>query len=71
MKMHMCISIRGVLNWKGKRLLKLFTNDDGTKATMDEIKEYLYNKLSEGYEVLPMSAECDNFDKKTGCRGHN
>ena len=70
-KHHMVISIRGVLGWKGKKALLLFLNDDGSKPTLDEVRNYLYNKLKEGYEVLPFSGiECEGFDKINGCPGH-
>lgn len=67
---HMCIDVRGVLNWKSNKLTKLFVNDDGSKATIHEVRNYLYDKLKEGFEVIPLGNECDNFDKVKGCLGH-
>ncbi len=68
---HMCIDIRGVLNWKDKDLKKLFKADDGGKATAQEIRNYLYDQLADGWEVLPFGEPCEGFDKKTGCPGHD
>ena len=67
---HMSICIRGVLNWKPNKLQLLFEGDKGEKLSVDEIKKYLYDKISEGFEYLPISEECDNFDPKKGCLGH-
>lgn len=70
---HMCISVRGMLNWdrrEAKRNLKWITRDDGTRfSSIEEFKNSLIDEISKGREVLPLS-ECDNFDYKTGCRGH-
>jgi hypothetical protein len=69
---HMSISVRGMLNWpKGefKKACKWITKKDGTPFTPAELKEALYDELAKGHEVIPMG-ECDNFDHKTGCRGH-
>jgi len=69
---HMCLSVRGVLNG-GKQELKSWVNCitvDGKKlTTVDEVREFLYDQLSQGHEVIPL-ADCDNFDWKKGCMGH-
>ena len=70
---HMCQSIRGALDmnpldfywtWKG-----VVTNDDGHVLSAKEVREYFYDELSKGHEVIPFE-ECDNFDFKKGCKGH-
>ena len=67
---HMCIDVRGVLNWKAKVRQSLF-RVDGKKPTDAEVKEFLYDKLKEGYEVIPFNGvECEGFDKINGCQGH-
>ena len=70
---HMCISVRGILRRTDrdlKRFLGACTKDDGTPyRNIDELKNELYDHLSQGHEVIPMG-KCDNFDYKTGCRGH-
>lgn len=68
---HVCIDIRGVLNWKDKDLKKLFIDSEtGKQAQAHEIRNFLYDKLQEGYEVLPIGDECEGFDKIKGCPGH-
>lgn len=71
-RMHLCQSVRGALNWDKrmlKRMCKVYTNDDGTHPTPDQLRDYFMDALSEGKEVLPIG-ECDNFDYKKGCQGH-
>jgi hypothetical protein len=70
MIVHMGIDVRGVLGWPDKRLVKLFSNDDGTKANAADVRNFLFDKLKEGYEVIPINDECDNWDKEHGCKGH-
>jgi hypothetical protein len=71
---HMCISIRGMLNWttaETKRNLKSITKTDGSKyANVHEFRNDLMDELSKGREVLPMGKPCDGFDYKKGCPGH-
>lgn len=68
----MCLSVRGALNWNKAKLrnaTKWITRDDGTRYTPDELRSALMDELAKGHEVIPMGT-CDNFDFKTGCRGH-
>lgn len=70
---HMCQSITGpLMNW-GKREWKqatgYITRSDGSKFTPDELKAAFIEELSQGHEVIPIG-ECDNFDYKKGCLGH-
>lgn len=70
---HMCMSVRGALNWDKRRFKQwagAFTNEDGTKPTPDEVREFLMDELAKGHEVIPMSDACEGFDFKTGCPGH-
>ncbi len=71
---HLCVSVRGVLSWNDKELLRMFkgciTNDEGKVLTTTlEIRNALYDELSKGHEVIK-TCDCDNFDYKTGCQGH-
>jgi hypothetical protein len=72
-RIHMCLSVRGALNWpiaEQKRALKYLTRDDGTRfADLNEMRNALMDELQKGREVLPLT-ECDNFDFQKGCRGH-
>ena len=66
---HMCINVKGVLtNWKHKDLKGMFSID-GRSSTADETKAILLDELSKGHECIPIG-KCDNFDYKTGCKGH-
>jgi hypothetical protein len=66
---HMSISVRGALRWIKKDLGKLFINN-GKRVSADDAKEYLMDKLKEGYEVIPYGNACEGFDKVNGCPGH-
>lgn len=71
---HMCISVRGMLNWDrgyAKRMLSSITKENGTPyRTVDELRSALMDELSKGHEVLPLVKDCEGFDYKTGCPGH-
>jgi hypothetical protein len=71
---HMCISVRGVLSRTDRDLVKEWghgaLSHKGKKLyTAMEIREAFFDELAEGHEVIPLG-KCDNFDYKTGCRGH-
>jgi hypothetical protein len=69
-RVHMCLCISGALkNMSDRQLRGLFTRDDGTAPTAREARDYLRLEQAKGREVLPIG-DCDNFDYKTGCRGH-
>lgn len=67
---HIHVSIRGVLRLNTKNFEKQYggvlSESDGTPVTIQTLK----NELSIGHEIIP-AAGCDNFDWKTGCRGHD
>jgi hypothetical protein len=67
---HMCIDIRGVLNWPKKNLRGLFKKSDGKSCTSQEARDYLMDRLSEGKKVIPFGAPCEGFSYETGCPGH-
>lgn len=71
---HMGICVQGVLEWPKrdfKRIARMFLNDDGSRATEQEVRNFLYDKLRQGYETIPMSGvECEGWCKKNGCTGH-
>ena len=72
MRLHMCMSVRGALNWDKKTLKRNargFTTNDGKPMTPEEVRSCLMDELAKGHEVIPLG-ECDNFDYKTGCKGH-
>lgn len=71
---HMCLDVRGVLlNWTRpmqKRMAPIFTVNGRQLQTADELRAFLADCLAEGKEVLPMASDCEGFDYKTGCPGH-
>ena len=69
---HICVSVRGLLhktNAELNRMAKYMIVDGKKLTTAYEVREALMDELSQGHEVLP-TCECDNFDYKTGCKGH-
>ena len=70
-KFHFCLSVKGALkNWKAKDFRKMFRHEDGRLMTPYEARCALIDELAKGHEYIPMS-ECDNFDFKQGCLGHD
>lgn len=70
MKIHFCLSLKGALNnFKKSEWKNALKTEDGRWLTPDEVKSFFIDCLSEGKLVLPMG-DCDKFDYKTGCPGH-
>jgi hypothetical protein len=60
------------MNWNKndwKRATTYITRGDGSRFTPDELKAAFIEELSKGHEVIP-TCQCDNFDYKKGCLGH-
>lgn len=70
---HMNLDIRGFLHAPHSehvRALEWIKHDDGTPfRSVRALKNAMYDKLAAGWERLPFG-DCDDFDPKTGCRGH-
>jgi hypothetical protein len=66
---HMCLDVRGALRLPKRTLAGMCSHDDGRRMTGDEAFNALCDALAEGKEKLPIG-DCDDFDFKTGCRGH-
>ena len=70
---HMGLSVRGVLCRTDSELkrdyCKWITRKDGSSMTPAQLREAFMDMLSEGKEFVPMG-QCDNWDFKTGCKGH-
>lgn len=71
---HLSQSVRGALvnwseeNWRDAR--SWIRRGDGTPfPSAASLKVAFLDHLTKGHEFLPMG-DCDNFDFKTGCRGH-
>lgn len=68
-QIHMSLEIKLVLKLGNDSLKGLFDKDNGQSCTHKEAEDYLLECLAKGWEVLPIG-DCDNFDYKTGCKGH-
>lgn len=66
---HVSLSVRGAIDWPDRLLRGLVSDENGDRLKPREAREWLKDQLSQGIEMLSMG-ECDNFDPKTGCRGH-
>ena len=73
MRIHICLSVRGALRQSDAEL-RLWVGNiqcDGKKCrSVAEVRDFLIKALDEGYAYLPPD-ECDNFDPKKGCLGHD
>jgi len=71
---HLGLSIRGSLDLPEREFSRRFkgtvTDDDGNVMTVEAFRDHLFAKYRDGFNVLPMTKECDNFDKIKGCQGH-
>lgn len=72
---HFKVSVRSVLHQDDRELLAQWsgclTGDDGRSLTTpDEIREAFMDELVKGREFIP-AGDCDNFDYKSGCMGHD
>lgn len=70
---HVCLSVRGALRWDKRQMrqaTKWITPTAGGRYTVEQLREALMDELAQGHEVIPYGAECEGFDYKTGCPGH-
>ena len=66
---HMCLSVRGALNWPKRRLVGLLRDTETGKAlSPEQVREWLMDHLAQGHEVVPMCS-CPDFDFVKGCPG--
>jgi len=71
MKMHVSVNIRGILEQSDKKIRGiLIDTKTGKELTAFDVRNDLNAMLANGQEYLPMH-ECNNFDPKKGCLGHN
>ena len=71
MKVHLCMDVRNFLKRSEfpKGFERLFKHRDGRSMSPDEARDALFDELSKGHDFIPLG-ECDNFDYKSGCQGH-
>jgi hypothetical protein len=69
---HLAVSVRGLLAKSPAQLRSdtaWITRKDGSRYTEPELRAALMEEVAQGTELLPMQ-ECEGFDFKTGCPGH-
>ncbi len=73
-KRHLAINVQGILeNYRRRSMAGLVTNDDGSKCTDAEARQFFYDHLKQGHTVIPTCdpKECPDFDYTGGgCPGH-
>lgn len=69
-RIHMCVSIQGLLDNHKHKKITILEDDNGKKMTDTEARIFLAQCLSEGKRVLPTSDDCEGFSYQTGCPGH-
>ena len=69
---HMCPCVRGALrNWNPSAWRDCVSDPEtGRTLTPDEVREWLFDELAAGHEVVPFGTPCEGFDYTTGCPGH-
>lgn len=68
--MHVHWDIRGLLQWPKRKLRGFLVDERGRKASADEVREWLLDRLAEGKKILPVGEPCEGFSFETGCPGH-
>ena len=63
---HLSLDVVGFLRWP-KRKRAAFAK--GTDYSLADLEVKLLGALAGGWLVVPL-ADCDNFDRKSGCKGH-
>lgn len=65
---HMCVDVFGAIK-NPKPFCGCITVSGKTLNTISEVKSFFQEQLDMGHEFLPLG-DCDNFDYKSGCKGH-
>lgn len=69
---HLCMSVRGALRDWTPRHHGVLIRDDGSRATAEEYRTWLFDQLAKGHEVVPVGPACEGFDYAGGgCPGHD
>ena len=67
---HASLDVRSYLKAPKKSLRGLFKHPSGTRRmTPEEARDVLMDELAHGHDFIPFG-HCDNFDFKSGCKGH-
>ena len=65
---HLSVNIDGAIR-NAEMYKGCITVDGRVLNTVEEVKDFFYEQKRMGREVLPCG-DCDNFDYKKGCLGH-
>ena len=66
---HLCVSVRGALRKPLSQLKGMMIDDKGRSLSGAEVRDALMEELAQGHEKISIG-DCDNFDYKKGCQGH-
>lgn len=70
-KIHLSVSIEGVLRNYKNRSVNLFYNDDGTKMSSKDARAELIRLQQLGHKLIG-TGDCEGFDPfGGGCPGHD
>lgn len=73
-RFHLAQSVGGALrNWNGRQwndATEWITRKDGSRMSGEELEHRFRELFDKGIELIPFGDECDNFDPKKGCLGH-
>ena len=61
------VDLRAGVRLPDHKLNGLLTTDEGEPIPAQEARDLMFEKIKEGYTVLPM---CDNHNEKGYCKGH-
>lgn len=72
--LHIHQSVSGALiNWCDQDWedATKWISENGRRFTASELRRRFVELLASGVEALPIGGQCDNFDPKRGCLGHD
>jgi hypothetical protein len=68
---HMAINIEGILRQFKRKKITFFNNDDGSRMSDAQARQYIAECQAKGWKYLPCSNNCEGFDPfDKGCPGH-
>jgi hypothetical protein len=69
---HGCVVVRSLLRQPKAALRGVLKHPEAARSmSPQEAREYLFDQLAQGREVLPISAGCGNPCARNGCAGFN
>lgn len=67
LEFHISLNVRDMLDKADSFLCDMYRCQP---ADIPEIRAKLVIANAMGYSFVPLAGECDNFDPKSGCKGH-